>query len=192
MPLVVLRDGRALDETSDLVDDGESSPFTTNESKMCILSFFFNAVNVLKPRVAALEASPAHSNHSLGSDFTPDITPISSSTPSEVDPTDQYSLLEPEEIQKERVFRDYANACDRVKNFYTEQHSKQTVEYNIKARHYFHSREKLRMGVWEAIEHLNTLVDDSDPDVSRRPSPGQPHPWRQTDEPHFPDLALAN
>jgi Myo-inositol oxygenase len=143
---------------------------------------------VLKPRVAALEASsPAHSNRSLGSDFTPDISPISSSTPSEVDPTEQYNLLEPEE----RVFRDYANACDRVKNFYTEQHGKQTVEYNIKARDHFHTREKLRLGVWEAIEHLNTLVDDSDPDVSRDPLSSRIQPQPQPDILYFLQTSLS-
>ncbi|KAF9530292.1 inositol oxygenase [Crepidotus variabilis] len=63
-------------------------------------------------------------------------------------------------------FRDYDAACDRVKAFYKEQHEKQTVEYNIKARVEFKTRKRGRMGVWEAIELLNTLVDDSDPDTS--------------------------
>lgn len=43
---------------------------------------------------------------------------------------------------------------------------KQTVAFNIKARVEFKSRKRGRMGVWEAIELLNTLVDESDPDVS--------------------------
>jgi hypothetical protein len=168
-------------------------------------------------------ASPAGSNRSLGSDFTPDPTPISSSTPSEVDPTElrdednndhddgsdngdhgtgdaiglngadsqnqshnhseghgknapSHSHPEeadngnqvdrPEQAEKpEKVFRDYANACDRVKNFYAEQHTKQTMEYNQRARNHFHTREKMRMSVWQAVEKLNELVDDSDPDV---------------------------
>ncbi|RXW21850.1 hypothetical protein EST38_g3997 [Candolleomyces aberdarensis] len=63
-------------------------------------------------------------------------------------------------------FRDYESACDRVKNFYKEQHEKQTVAFNIKARMDFKSRRRARMGVWEAIELLNTLVDESDPDTS--------------------------
>lgn len=139
-------------------------------------------VNILKPHVSALAAaggaSPAQSSRSLslGSEFTPDISPISSSTPSEVDPTEVQDALETDsdignaanatEGDETKVFRDYANACDRVKNFYAEQHTKQTMEYNLKARKYFHEREKLRMSVWDAIEQLNTLVDDSDPDVS--------------------------
>lgn len=43
---------------------------------------------------------------------------------------------------------------------------KQTVAYNIQARVDFRSRPRVCMGVWEAMEQLNTLVDDSDPDVS--------------------------
>ncbi|PPQ75043.1 hypothetical protein CVT26_012067 [Gymnopilus dilepis] len=63
-------------------------------------------------------------------------------------------------------FRDYESACDRVKAFYKEQHEKQTVAFNIKARVDFKSRRRARMSVWEAIEMLNTLIDDSDPDTS--------------------------
>lgn len=33
-------------------------------------------------------------------------------------------------------FRQYEDACDRVKNFYLEQHTKQTVAFNLKARKY--------------------------------------------------------
>ena len=63
-------------------------------------------------------------------------------------------------------FRQYEDACDRVKNFYREQHTKQTVAYNLKARNHFHSRKREEMTVWEAMEKLNTLIDESDPDTS--------------------------
>lgn len=42
---------------------------------------------------------------------------------------------------------------------------KQTVDFNIKARVEFKSKKRARMGIWEAMEMLNTLVDESDPDV---------------------------
>lgn len=64
-----------------------------------------------------------------------------------------------------KVFRDYENACDRVKNFYAEQHAKQTMAFNLRARDNFRARPKERMGVWEAMELLNKWTDDSDPDV---------------------------
>lgn len=64
-------------------------------------------------------------------------------------------------------FRQYEAACDRVKNFYREQHEKQTVAYNLKARARFNSSARTRdvMSVWEAMEKLNTLIDESDPDT---------------------------
>jgi len=63
-------------------------------------------------------------------------------------------------------FRDYESACDRVKLFYKEQHEKQTVEFNIRARVNFKTQSRARMGVWEAIEYLDTLIDESDPDTN--------------------------
>lgn len=66
------------------------------------------------------------------------------------------------------TFRQYETACDRVKNFYREQHEKQTVAYNLAARARFHSAARTRpeMTIWEAMEKLNTLIDESDPDTS--------------------------
>ncbi|EJD45331.1 myo-inositol oxygenase [Auricularia subglabra TFB-10046 SS5] len=63
------------------------------------------------------------------------------------------------------AFRQYEAACERVKNFYKEQHEKQTVEFNINVRAEFKRKKRARMGVWDAIELLNTLVDESDPDT---------------------------
>jgi len=71
------------------------------------------------------------------------------------------------DAQKDKqAFRQYEDACDRVKNFYREQHEKQTVEFNLKIRATFKRTIRARMGIWEAMEKLNTLVDDSDPDTS--------------------------
>ncbi|KAI9158862.1 Inositol oxygenase 1 [Paramyrothecium foliicola] len=66
------------------------------------------------------------------------------------------------------TFRQYEDACDRVKNFYREQHEKQTVAYNLAARNRFNSasRKRPEMTIWQAMEKLNTLVDESDPDTS--------------------------
>ncbi|KAG8627051.1 hypothetical protein KVT40_004534 [Elsinoe batatas] len=63
-------------------------------------------------------------------------------------------------------FRQYEDACDRVKNFYREQHEKQTVGYNLKARNEFKSKTRAEMTIWQAMEKLNTLIDESDPDTS--------------------------
>lgn len=63
-------------------------------------------------------------------------------------------------------FRQYEAASDRVKNFYREQHEKQTVAYNLKARNDFKFKTRASMTIWEAMEKLNTLIDESDPDTS--------------------------
>lgn len=63
-------------------------------------------------------------------------------------------------------FRNYEQAMDHVKAFYKEQHEKQTVAYNIAARKKYIGQIHARMTVWQAIEKLNELVDDSDPDTS--------------------------
>src|SRR5690242_4560881 len=63
-------------------------------------------------------------------------------------------------------FRDYrAEARPSVKEFYRLNHRHQTFDFvQAKKREYLPLR-KRRMGVWEAMEFLNTLVDDSDPDT---------------------------
>ena len=78
-------------------------------------------------------------------------------------------IYEPPSSDSEKdktAFRAYSTACSRVKNFYKEQHSKQTVAYNLQARHSFRTKTRATMTVWEAIERLNTLIDESDPDTS--------------------------
>jgi inositol oxygenase len=57
-------------------------------------------------------------------------------------------------------------AAMRVKNFYREQHEKQTVAYNLKARNDYKAKTRAEMTIWQAMEKLNTLIDESDPDTS--------------------------
>lgn len=64
-----------------------------------------------------------------------------------------------------KAFRQYELACDRVKEFYEEQHEKQTVAYNIQARINFKTRIRAKMTIWEGLEKLNRLLDESDPDT---------------------------
>jgi len=79
------------------------------------------------------------------------------------------SMLEKSEFDAEKdktKFRQYEDACDRVKAFYKEQHEKQTVAFNLKARNDFKAKTRAEMTIWEAMEKLNTLIDESDPDTS--------------------------
>ncbi|PHH59093.1 hypothetical protein CDD81_3804 [Ophiocordyceps australis] len=84
------------------------------------------------------------------------------------DAIDQVNSQRLDAGKDKRQFRQYDEACKRVKEFYREQHEKQTVAYNMAARARFHSaaRQRPEMSIWEAMEKLNTLVDESDPDTS--------------------------
>jgi inositol oxygenase len=53
------------------------------------------------------------------------------------------------------IFRRYEEACDRVKSFYQEQHEKQTVAYNLKARNDFKLKVHAEMTIWEAMERYD-------------------------------------
>lgn len=84
-------------------------------------------------------------------------------------PADEISIYTESQFDSEKdktQFRQYETACSRVQNFYLEQHTKQTVAYNRAARQAFHSKTRARMTIWEAMEKLNTLIDESDPDTS--------------------------
>ncbi|OCL08320.1 DUF706-domain-containing protein [Glonium stellatum] len=79
---------------------------------------------------------------------------------------DIYAASQFDAAKDKTQFRQYEEACDRVKNFYREQHEKQTVAYNLKARNDFRAKTRAELTIWEAMEKLNTLIDESDPDTS--------------------------
>jgi len=63
-------------------------------------------------------------------------------------------------------YRNYDNpARDTVREFYRLHHERQTYEFVQQKRREFLSLDRAEMSVFEAIEYLNTLVDDSDPDI---------------------------
>jgi inositol oxygenase len=68
--------------------------------------------------------------------------------------------------KSQEAFRDYrAEARPSVKEFYRLNHRNQTLDFVLaKKREYLPPRRRC-MSVWEAMEFLNTLVDDSDPDT---------------------------
>lgn len=63
-------------------------------------------------------------------------------------------------------FRDYAKeARPSVKEFYRLNHHHQTYGFVEQKRAQYLGLNSRRMGIWQAMEYLNTLVDDSDPDI---------------------------
>ena len=62
-------------------------------------------------------------------------------------------------------FRDYEHARPVVEEFYRLNHRHQTLAFVLSKKAEYLSLNRKHMTVWEALEFLNTLVDDSDPDI---------------------------
>jgi len=63
-------------------------------------------------------------------------------------------------------FRNYeASARPSVREFYRLNHRGQTYEFAQAKRREYLTLSRRKMGIWQAAEFLNTLVDDSDPDT---------------------------
>lgn len=62
-------------------------------------------------------------------------------------------------------FRDYETAAPNVAAFYKENHEKQTLEHVLAMKKKYERLDKAELGIWEVLELLNGLVDDSDPDT---------------------------
>lgn len=70
-----------------------------------------------------------------------------------------------EKTKKE--FRDYQNSnrAKTVREFYKLNHQYQSFEFVSKKEDRFLKFNERKMSIWDAVEFLNTLVDDSDPDI---------------------------
>jgi len=74
--------------------------------------------------------------------------------------------IAPDPEKKPEQFRNYeAEARSSVKEFYRLNHTYQTLDFVLSKKRQYLSKHRRAMGVWEAMESLNTLVDDSDPDT---------------------------
>jgi inositol oxygenase len=68
--------------------------------------------------------------------------------------------------KKAQEFRDYrAEARTCVKEFYRLNHTHQTFDFVQGKKAEYVPKKKRKMGIWEAMDFLNTLVDESDPDT---------------------------
>ena len=66
----------------------------------------------------------------------------------------------------DHAYRDYrAEARPSVKEFYRLNHTHQTRDFVKAKQAEYLGLNHRTMGIWEAMEYLNTLVDDSDPDT---------------------------
>jgi inositol oxygenase len=59
-----------------------------------------------------------------------------------------------------------AETADTVREFYRENHAKQTYDFALAKKKEFLGFNRIKMTPWAALDYLNTLVDDSDPDIA--------------------------
>ena len=70
------------------------------------------------------------------------------------------------DLKAKEAYRNYDSPeRDTVREFYRLNHRYQTFDYVQQKEHEFLKFDKKEMPVWSAMEFLNTLVDDSDPDT---------------------------
>jgi len=82
----------------------------------------------------------------------------------EPQPVQGFQATSPE--KKKEQFRNYeADARPSVREFYRLNHQHQTYGFVQQKRKEFLALNRKQMSVWEALDYLNTLVDDSDPDT---------------------------
>jgi inositol oxygenase len=68
--------------------------------------------------------------------------------------------------KKQEQFRNYeTDARPSVREFYRLNHRHQTYDFAQAKRKEFLSLSRRQMSIWEALDYLNTLVDESDPDT---------------------------
>lgn len=68
--------------------------------------------------------------------------------------------------RKEQDFRKFDDSASAgVHEFYRLNHRLQTRDFALEKRRQYATKQRSQMGIWEAMEYLNTLVDDSDPDT---------------------------
>jgi inositol oxygenase len=69
--------------------------------------------------------------------------------------------------RKKEDFRKYDESAPAgVREFYRQNHAQQTRDFVQAKKRQYCAKIKGEMGIWEALDYLNTLVDDSDPDTS--------------------------
>src|SRR6267154_4558897 len=84
--------------------------------------------------------------------------------PEPAPPAKAFQGTDPE--KKKQEFRNYeANARPSVREFYRLNHKNQSYDFVKAKRKEYLALNRRKMSVWEALEYLNTLIDDSDPDT---------------------------
>ncbi len=83
-----------------------------------------------------------------------------------LDEWDDYVATRYQQGKSEEEFRNYkADANPGVTEFYRQNHACQTVDFVLSKEAEYLPLRRRKMTMWDALDYLNTLVDDSDPDT---------------------------
>jgi inositol oxygenase len=96
-----------------------------------------------------------------------EISPLASIEEWEDDVLQRYPDPEATDKSKEE-YRNYTDSerVDTVREFYRLNHTYQTYDFVVEKEREFLAFNKREMSIWDAVDFLNTLVDDSDTDTS--------------------------
>src|SRR5260370_10881999 len=68
--------------------------------------------------------------------------------------------------KKQAEFRQYDDSTPPVvREFYRQNHTHQTVDFVRQKKRQYVAKDRGKMSIWEALDYLNTLVDESDADT---------------------------
>jgi inositol oxygenase len=96
-----------------------------------------------------------------------EISPLANIEEWEDDLLERYP--EPKNAEKtKQEYRNYADSerVNTVREFYRLNHTYQTYDFVVQKEKEFLKFNKREMSIWDAIDFLNTLIDDSDPDTN--------------------------
>jgi inositol oxygenase len=83
-----------------------------------------------------------------------------------VDDWDDFVAARYRQGKTEEEFRNYqADANPTVTEFYRQNHAHQMLDFVLAKKREFLALQRGQMSIWSALDYLNTLVDDSDPDT---------------------------
>lgn len=83
-----------------------------------------------------------------------------------IDEWDDYVATRYQQGKTEEEFRNYkADANPGVTEFYRQNHTHQTLDFVLAKEAEYLPLRRRKMTMWDALDYLNTLVDDSDPDT---------------------------
>ncbi len=76
------------------------------------------------------------------------------------------SFLNASEVKEKEEYRTFDESSpEHVKEFYRLNHALQTVDFVCQKKKKYTPLRKQKIGIWEAIKQMDTIVDESDPDI---------------------------